>query len=145
MTRSSPPRGPFLSNPLLLGFDEVERLLDQISKSTNEGYPPYNIERLQEDNVVFIRIILAVAGFSQEDLEIIVDENHLIVKGKQKEEAGRDFLHRGIAGRQFLRNFVLADGIEVDKAHLENGLLSINLKKTQPDRKIRKIKISRAN
>lgn len=146
MTRNAPPRGPFFSNPLLLGFDEIERLLDHVSKNGNDGYPPYNIEQIiSEDDVLSLCITLAVAGFTEEDLEIVVEENQLIIRGKQTDDTSRIYLHRGIAARQFVKTFVLADGMEAGEAELSNGLLSIELKKRQPERMIKKIKISQAN
>lgn len=132
------------SSPLLLGFDEIERLLEQVSKSANDGYPPYNIERLKpgQDRPETLRITLAVAGFSENDLEITFEQNQLTIRGRQQEEAGREFLHRGIAVRQFQRAFVLAEGIEIAGAVLEDGLLSINLTRHEPQRLVRKITIS---
>lgn len=132
------------SSPMLLGFDEIERLLDRVSKSTNDGYPPFNIERIRADGAraEMLRITLAVAGFSQEDLEITLEQNQLMIKGRQKEEPDREFLHRGIAARQFQRAFVLAEGMEIAGAMLENGLLSINLIRHEPERIVRKITIS---
>lgn len=145
MTRT-PPRGPFFSNPLLLGFDEIERLLEQVSKNGNDGYPPYNIEQIGDAaGTVTIRITLAVAGFKEDDLEIVADENQLVIRGKQTDDPARIYLHRGIAARQFVKTFVLADGMEVGEASLNDGLLSVDLKKLQPERRIKKIKISQAN
>ena len=145
MTKNAP-RGPFFSNPLLLGFDEIERVLDHVSKNGNDGYPPYNIEQIiGSDDVLSLRITLAVAGFTEDDLEIIVEENQLIIRGKQTDDASRIYLHRGIAARQFVKTFVLADGMEAGDANLRNGLLSIELKRLQPERVIKKIKISQAN
>ena len=146
MTRNAPPRGPYFSNPLLLGFDEIERLLDQVSKGGNEGYPPYNIEQIANDEgVVKLRITLAVAGFNDDDLDITVEDKQLVIKGKQTDDPTRTYLHRGIAARQFVRTFVLADGMEVGAANLANGLLSVDLTRTQPERLIKKIKISQAD
>ena len=146
MTRNAPPRGPYFSNPLLLGFDEIERLLDQVSKGGNEGYPPYNIEQISnEEGVVKLRITLAVAGFNDDDLDITVEDKQLVIKGKQTDDPTRTYLHRGIAARQFVRTFVLADGMEVGAANLASGLLSVDLTRTQPERLIRKIKISQAD
>ncbi len=146
MTRNAPPRGPYFSNPLLLGFDEIERLLDQVSKGGNEGYPPYNIEQIaNEEGVVKLRITLAVAGFNDDDLDITVEDKQLVIKGKQTDDPTRTYLHRGIAARQFVRTFVLADGMEVGAANLASGLLSVDLTRTQPERLIRKIKISQAD
>jgi HSP20 family molecular chaperone IbpA len=136
-------RVPLFSSPLLLGFDELERLLDRAAKSNGEGYPPYNVERLapQDGKGERLRITLAVAGFGREDLDITVEENQLIIKGRQKEENGKAYLHRGIAGRMFMKNFVLADGMEVKGATLENGLLSIDLERLEPERVVRRIEI----
>ena len=140
------PRGPYFSNPLLLGFDEIERLLDQVSKGGNEGYPPYNIEQIANDEgVVKLRITLAVAGFNDDDLDITVEDKQLVIKGKQTDDPTRTYLHRGIAARQFVRTFVLADGMEVGAANLASGLLSVDLTRTQPERLIKKIKISQAD
>lgn len=132
------------SSPLLLGFDELERMLDRVSKAPGDGYPPYNIERIKAANgkPETLRITLAVAGFSEEDLDITLEKNQLTIRGKQEEAPDRDFLHRGIAARQFQRSFVLAEGIEIAGATLENGLLSINLSRNEPERIVRKIKIS---
>lgn len=132
------------SNPLLLGFDELERVLDRATKSTNEGYPPYNIERMDVDSEnggEMLRITLAVAGFSEDDLDIDIEEKQLTIKGKQVDDKDRVFLHRGIAARQFQRAFVLAEGMEVSGASLENGLLQIDLVRVQPERVVRKISI----
>ncbi len=112
------------NHPLLLGFDQFERLLERVAKSSAEGYPPYNIEQVGER---FIRITLAVAGFGLDDLEVEIEDRQLVVRGKQADERDGVYLHRGIAARQFQRSFVLADGIEVAGAALENGLLRIDL------------------
>jgi HSP20 family molecular chaperone IbpA len=132
------------SSPLLLGFDEIERLLDRVSKTTSDGYPPYNIERIKPagERPETLRITLAVAGFSESDLDITLDQNQLTIRGKQHEEPGREYLHRGIAARQFQRSFVLAEGMEISGAVLENGLLSINLTRHEPERIVRRISIS---
>ena len=132
-----------LSSPLLLGFDELERRLDRVARSAGDGYPPYNIERLKAtgNKPETLLITLAVAGFTQQDLDITVENNQLTVRGKQEEETGRVFLHRGIAARQFQRAFVLAEGIEIARATLENGLLSIHLTRNEPENIVRKIAI----
>jgi HSP20 family molecular chaperone IbpA len=132
------------SSPLLLGFDEIERLLDRVSKTTSDGYPPYNIERVKPEGErpETLRITLAVAGFCESDLDITLDQNQLTIRGKQHEEPGREYLHRGIAARQFQRSFVLAEGMEISGAVLENGLLSINLTRHEPERVVRRISIS---
>jgi HSP20 family molecular chaperone IbpA len=137
-------RVTFLSSPLLLGFDEIERALDRISKTSGDGYPPYNIEKLPAGETApeVIRITLAVAGFTRPQLEITLEDNQLTIRGKQ-EDNGREhnYLHRGIAARQFQRTFVLADGIIVQRAELENGLLSIDIARPEQERLIRRIEI----
>ena len=134
------------SSPLLLGFDEVERLLDRAAKTPGDGYPPYNIERLPPiaGKTDRLRITLAVAGFANEDLEVTLEENQLTIRGKQSESEERAFLHRGIAARQFQRAFVIAEGMAVIGAELENGLLAIDLERPEPQRVIRKIEIKGA-
>jgi len=122
------------NSPLLLGFDHFERMLDRVAKTGNEGYPPYNIEQIGEDG---LRIVLAVAGFSAEELGITLEENQLIVQGRQRDDEERVYLHRGIAARQFQRAFVLAEGIEVTAADLDMGLLSIDLVRPNPRRSAR--------
>jgi HSP20 family molecular chaperone IbpA len=131
------------SSPLLLGFEEVERMLDRAAKTSGDGYPPYNIERLPNSDTggETLRITLAVAGFCEDELEITLEESQLVIRGKQLDDADRTYLHRGIAARQFQRAFVLADGIEVGGAALENGLLSIDLVRHEPERVIQKIQI----
>ena len=118
------------NSPLLLGFDHFEQLLDRVAKSANDGYPPYNIERIAENG---LRITLAVAGFAREDLQISAEENQLIVRGRQTDDEERVYIHRGIAARQFQRSFVLAEGIEISGASLDNGLLHIDLDRPQPE------------
>jgi HSP20 family molecular chaperone IbpA len=130
-------RMSLFNSPLLLGFDQFERTLDRIGKSA-EGYPPYNIEQLSENR---LRITLAVAGFAREDIEIAVEANQLNIRGRQKEQAERVFLHRGIAARQFQRSFVLADGLEVSGAELANGLLSIDVVRPVVEQPVRTIPI----
>jgi len=131
------------SSPLLLGFDELERMLDRASKTAGDGYPPYNIERLPraEGEAERLRITLAVAGFARDELDVTVEENQLVIRGRQKEEDGKAYLHRGIAARQFQRAFVLADGMEVTAARLEHGLLELQLERPEPRRVIRRIQI----
>lgn len=137
------PRLSVFDSPLLLGFDHFERVLDRVSKSSQEGYPPYNIEQIGENG---LRISLAVAGFSMDDLNVSVEDNQLIVRGRNNEdEDGRIFLHRGIAARQFQRSFVLAEGIEVRGATLDNGLLHVDLEREPPEPKARTIKIETRN
>lgn len=132
-----------LSNPLLLGFEEIERLVDRAGKGADGGYPPYNIERVAAhgDGAELLRITLAVAGFTSEQLEVTLEDNQLTIRGRQQDEQPRDFLYRGIAARQFQRTFVLAEGIEVRNANLVNGLLAIDLIKLEPEKTIRKIDI----
>jgi HSP20 family molecular chaperone IbpA len=120
----------FFNNPFFLGFEPLERLLERAAKSAGEGYPPYNIEETSDGGIA---ITLAVAGFTKDDISVTVEDRELVVKGRQNEAQGKTFLHRGIATRQFLRSFVLADGIEVKSAALENGLLRILV--TRPDTK----------
>ena len=139
MSRLSP-----LSSPLLLGFDEIERVLDRVTKSTTDGYPPYNIERLaKEQNAPErLRITLAVAGFKREQIDIVLEENQLIIKGRQVEDKERHYLHRGIAARQFQRTFLLVDGMEVLGAELSHGLLCVDLVRPEPQRIQRRIEIA---
>jgi HSP20 family molecular chaperone IbpA len=126
------------NSPLLLGFDHFERALDRVSKNSADGYPPYNIEQLDENR---IRITLAVAGFTMDDLSVQIEDNQLVVRGKQVDDRERVYLHRGIAARQFQRSFVLAEGIEVLGAGLNNGLLNIELIRPVVEPKIRKVEI----
>ncbi|MGH6741729.1 MAG: Hsp20 family protein [Bradyrhizobium sp.] len=132
-----------LSNPLLLGFDEIERLIDRANKGGGDGYPPYNVERIAGQNGAgeMLRISLAVAGFLREELEITLEDSQLVIRGKQQEDKSREFLYRGIAARQFTRTFVLAEGIEVKSANLANGLLAIDLERPEPERLVRTITI----
>jgi HSP20 family molecular chaperone IbpA len=138
MSRMSP-----LSSPLLLGFEEIERLIDRAGKGAGDGYPPYNIERINNDDggTELLRITLAVAGFTRDQLEITVEDSQLTIRGKQQDDKSRQYLYRGIAARQFQRTFVLADGIEVRGADIKNGLLSIDLVRLEPQRVVRKIEI----
>jgi HSP20 family molecular chaperone IbpA len=133
MTRVS-----LLNSPFLLGFEQMERTLDRIAKTSGEGYPPYNIEQTSEDG---LRITLAVAGFGRDDLSIQLEDNQLVIRGKQQDDQERVYLHRGIAARQFQRSFVLVDGIEVVGADLDNGLLHIDLKRPVPESRVRTIEI----
>lgn len=128
-------------SPLFLGFDHFEKTFDQLRKSGTEGYPPYNIEQIGEND---LRITLAVAGFSMDDLDVEIENNQLTIYGKQFEDEKEDriYLHRGIAARQFKRSFILADSIEVQDASLDNGLLHIDLVRVVPESKARKIQIS---
>ena len=147
-------RMTMLSNPLLLGFEEIERLIDRAGKGSSDGYPPYNIERLAKpaingasdsDRTDVLRITLAVAGFTRDQLDITLEDKQLTVRGKQLDDKGREYLYRGIAARQFTRTFVLADGIEVRNADLSNGLLSIDLIRLEPERLVRRIDINGAS
>lgn len=126
------------SSPLLLGFDQFERALDRVSKATADGYPPYNVEQIG-DNA--LRLTLAVAGFKPEELSVHIEDNQLVIRGKQADETDRVYLHRGIAARQFQRSFVLADGIEVVGAALDNGLLNIDLRRRVAEGLVRAIEI----
>jgi HSP20 family molecular chaperone IbpA len=138
MTRVS-----IFSSPLLLGFDHFERTLDRVSKKAGDGYPPYNIEQIGEDRIC---ITLAVAGFGDDELTIEIADNQLLIQGRQQEDdSGRVFLHKGIAARQFQRAFVLADGIMVEGARLDNGLLHIDIVRPKPDTRVRTVKISTGN
>ena len=138
---------PF-SSPLLLGFDTIEKTLERVAKN-GDGYPPYNIERIVTgDNGSArerLRITLAVAGFTAEDIEVTLEDRQLVIRGKQKEEDQKDYLHRGIAARQFSRAFVLADGMEIGEARLQNGLLTIEVHRTEPERLVRRITIKDLN
>ncbi len=137
------PRVPSLSSPFLLGFDEIERVLDRVAKAA-DGYPPYNIERLARENgrPERLRITLAVAGFARDELDVTIEESQLVIRGRQAAEQGRQYLYRGIAARQFQRTFVLADGMEVLGADLKNGLLSIDLARPEPERVVKTIAIT---
>jgi HSP20 family molecular chaperone IbpA len=132
-----------LSSPFLLGFDEIERVLDRVGKAA-DGYPPYNIERIPGDgkNPERLRITLAVAGFTRDQLDVSIEESQLVIRGRQNDDKSRQFIHRGIAARQFQRVFVLADGMEVLGADLKNGLLSIDLAGPQPERIVKSIAIN---
>ena len=139
------------SSPFLLGFDEVERVLDRVAKGANEGYPPYNIERLDPTeskllegnggNGDVLRITLAVAGFTRDQLDVTLEESQLVIRGRQVDDQSRQYLHRGIAARQFQRSFVLAEGMEILGAELKDGLLSIDLARPEPEKVVRKIAI----
>jgi len=130
------------NSPLLLGFDHFERILDQASKASAEGYPPYNIEQCGENE---LRITIAVAGFTMDDLNVSTEDNQLVVRGRHSDDdADRIYLHRGIAARQFQRSFVLAEGIEILGASMDNGLLHIDLVRHVPEPEIRNIKIEPA-
>lgn len=139
-------RMTLMSSPLLLGFEEIERLIERVGKGGADGYPPYNIERIgrSSEGPDTLRITLAVAGFKRDQLDVLVEDNQLIVRGKQQDDdRDREFLHRGIAARQFQRTFVLAEGIEVRSADLDHGLLTVDLVRHEPDRMVRRIEIGR--
>lgn len=130
------------AHPYLLGFEQLERLMERTAKSDNNGYPPFNIEQTCENSY---RITLAVAGFSEDDLAITVEDRQLLIRGRQSEdEEGRIYLHRGIAARQFQRSFVLAEGVDVSGATLNNGLLHVDLNKAAPERVVQTIAINRS-
>ena len=132
----------FAAHPFLLGFEQLERLVERTAKSGNEGYPPFNIEQCGD---AAYRITLAVAGFHDDDLSITVEDRQLVIRGRQAEDSdGRIFLHRGIAARQFQRSFVLADGVEVAGATMENGLLHVDLRREQPETVVQTIRITKA-
>ena len=131
------------THPFLLGFDQLERLVERTAKTGNEGYPPYNIEQTSDNSY---RITLAVAGFAEGDLTITVENRQMVILGRQGEETGeRVYLHRGIAARQFQRTFVLADGVDVGAAIMEHGLLHIDLKRALPETVIQKIEIKKGS
>ena len=132
----------FFNSPLLLGFEHFEQTLDRINKSGSDGYPPYDVEQIGESR---LRIILAVAGFTLDDLQVQIEDNQLVIRGKRREESDRVFLHRGIAARQFHRSFVLAEGIEVAGAELINGLLAIDLERPISEPVVKKVEIKAAD
>lgn len=135
-------RAAGFNSPLLLGFDHLERMLDRVSKTSAEGYPPYNIEQTGEYK---LRITLAVAGFSMDDLQVTVEDNQLVIRGRNSEDDGeRVFLYRGIAARQFQRSFLLAEGIEITGASADNGLLHVDLEQHIPEPEVRTIEITKA-
>lgn len=144
MTRMS-----LLSSPLLLGFEDMERLIDRVGKGGGDSYPPYNIERMTAPGqangkaIELLRITLAVAGFRRDQLEITVEDKQLSIRGRQEEDKSRNYVHRGIATRQFIRTFVLADGIEVKSADLSDGLLTIDLARREPERSVRRVEIGK--
>lgn len=129
------------AHPYMLGFEQLERMLERSAKSGNEGYPPFNIEQTSQNSY---RITLAVAGFTESDLTITVEDRQLVIRGRQSEDgAQRLYLHRGIAARQFQRSFVLADGVEVGDAIMENGLLHVDLSRAQPETVVQRIRINK--
>ncbi len=127
------------NSPLFLGFDQFERAVDRVAKNAADSYPPYNVEQVAENR---LRITVAVAGFGADDLQVQLEDNQLVVRGRQSDETERVYLHRGIATRQFQRSFVLAEGIEVTGAKLDNGLLSIDLERPLVEPQVRTIEIS---
>ncbi|NHN89202.1 Hsp20 family protein [Acetobacter conturbans] len=133
--------GRVFGSPMFLGFDHLETMLERASKSSGDGYPPYNIEQISASA---LRITLAVAGFTMEDLQITQEDNQLVIRGRQSEDLqGRVFLHRGIAARQFQKSFVLAEGIDIGGAWLDNGLLNIDLFRPEPEVRVRRIDIKK--
>ncbi len=127
------------NSPLLLGFDNFERVFERIAKNPSEGYPPYNIEQIGENG---LRISIAVAGFSKEDISVTVEDNQLIIRGKcSQDESEKIYLHRGIATRQFQRTFILADGVEVKEAEFNSGLLHIDLEKPTIKTRVKNVEI----
>ena len=127
------------NSPLLLGFEHLEQILDRASRTSAEGYPPYNIEQTSDNG---LRITLAVAGFSMNDLSVTIEDNQLMIRGRQVEDSDRVYIHRGIAARQFQRSFVLAEGIDVSGADMDNGLLHVDLERIVPEPEVRTIQIS---
>jgi len=132
-----------LSSPFLLGFDQIERALDKATKTGSDGYPPYNIERLEAsgDQPERLRITLAVAGFSRDEIEVTQEESQLWIRGRQDDDRSRDYIHRGIAARQFQRSFLLAEGMQVLGAELANGLLAIDVARPRPETVVKRISI----
>ena len=137
-------RVPTLNSPFLLGFDDIERALDRVTRTTSDGYPPYNIERLVRNDLApeRLRITLAFAGFTRDQLDVTLEERQLVIRGRQQDDKERQYLHRGIAARQFQRSFLLAEGMQVLGADLTNGLLSVDLARPEPERVVRKIDIA---
>ena len=130
------------THPFLLGFEQLERLVERTAKTGNDGYPPYNIEQTSEHSY---RITLAVAGFKEEDLSITVEDRQLVIRGRQSDDGQeRVFLHRGIAARQFQRSFVLAEGVDVGEAVMENGLLHVDLTRHVPEAVVQTVRIKRS-
>lgn len=133
------PRLSVFNNPLVLGFDHFEQMLERISKTPSDGYPPYNIVQCGENG---LRITLAVAGFSRDELEVRIEDHQLVIAGRQAEDTSRIYLYRGIAARQFQRSFVLSEGIEVTGAELDNGLLHVDLVRPEAESRVRRIEIA---
>lgn len=137
-------RPTLMNSPFLLGFDEIEKALERVTRTASDGYPPYNIERMaSEDNLPErLRITLAVAGFSRDQLSITLEEGQLVIRGRQQDDRERQYLHRGIAARQFQRSFLLAEGMQVLGADLTDGLLSVDLVRPEPERIVKNIEIT---
>jgi HSP20 family molecular chaperone IbpA len=137
-------RPTLMNSPFLLGFDEIEKALERVTKTASDGYPPYNIERIASDaqDPERLRITLAVAGFSRDQLSITLEEGQLVIRGRQQDDRERQFLHRGIAARQFQRSFLLAEGMQVLGADLADGLLSVDLVRPEPERIVKTIEIT---
>ncbi len=137
-------RPTLMNSPFLLGFDEIEKALERVTRTASDGYPPYNIERLPRDGNLpeRLRITLAVAGFSRDQLAITLEEGQLVIRGRQQDDREREFLHRGIAARQFQRGFLLAEGMQVLGADIADGLLSVDLARPEPERIVKNIEIT---
>jgi len=137
-------RPPLMNSPFLLGFDEIEKALERVTRTASDGYPPYNIERLLPEGgePERLRITLAVAGFSRAQLAITLEEGQLVIRGRQQDDKERQYLHRGIAARQFQRSFLLAEGMQVLGADLADGLLSVDLVRPEPERIVKTIEIT---
>jgi HSP20 family molecular chaperone IbpA len=137
-------RPTLMNSPFLLGFDEIEKALERVTRTASDGYPPYNIERVASDgdNPERLRITLAVAGFSRDQLSITLEEGQLVIRGRQQDDRERQYLHRGIAARQFQRSYLLAEGMQVLGADLADGLLSVDLVRPEPERIVKTIQIT---
>ena len=137
-------RQTLMNSPFLLGFDDIEKALERVTRTASDGYPPYNIERLagEADVPERLRITLAVAGFGRHQLSITLEEGQLVIRGRQQDDRERQFLHRGIAARQFQRSFLLAEGMQVLGADLADGLLSVDLVRPEPERIVKNIEIT---
>jgi HSP20 family molecular chaperone IbpA len=133
-----------MNSPFLLGFDDIEKALERVTRTASDGYPPYNIERLagEDDLPERLRITLAVAGFARNQLSVTLEEGQLVIRGRQQDDRERQFLHRGIAARQFQRSFLLAEGMQVLGADLADGLLSVDLVRPEPERIVKTIEIT---
>jgi HSP20 family molecular chaperone IbpA len=133
-----------MNSPFLLGFDDIEKALERVTRTASDGYPPYNIERLagEDDVPERLRITLAVAGFARHQLSVTLEEGQLVIRGRQQDDRERQFLHRGIAARQFQRSFLLAEGMQVLGAELADGLLSVDLVRPEPERIVKTIEIT---